>query len=118
MWKMLHPASPLEDIDSAFNTQCDESKHAAKLATQLKFYHPPLRQQRALHALIKDMLPVFDDLGVIQPVKNYECSIDTGTHPPIAYRGVTYGPHKTPTVESAINKLLTLAQICQVFFDG
>ena len=62
-----------------------------------------------------EMWPVVDDVGVTIHVKDYTCSIDTGTHPPIACRGVTYGPHETPIVEKAIHKLLPLKQIRQVF---
>ena len=86
MRKKLHPAPPLEDIDQAFNTQYDESKHAAKLAIQLKIDH------------FGNIVSVFADLGVTKAVKNYECSTDTDTHLPIACHGVTYGPHKTPIV--------------------
>ena len=82
--KSLHPAPPLGEIDPGFYTPYDESKHASKLSAKLKVDHLTPRQQRALCALIMEMWPVFDDAGVTIPVKDYTCSIDTGTHPPIA----------------------------------
>ena len=63
------------------------------------------------------MWPVFDDTGVTIPVEDYTCFINTVTHPPIACRGITYGPHETPIIQKAIHKLLSLKQIHQVF-DG
>ena len=63
------------------------------------------------------MRPFFDDMCVTQPVKNYKCSIDTGTHPSITCHGVIYGPHGIPIVEKAINMLLALKKIHQIF-DG
>jgi hypothetical protein len=98
--KRLHPAPCIDSIDPAFNTQYDESKHGEKLARELVIGHLSPVQQRALRDLIKKYWPVFDELGVIHPVKSYECEIDTGTHPPIACKSVTYGPLETPKIEA------------------
>ena len=98
LWKKLHPALPLEEIDPGFNTLYDESKHGAKSAAELNVDHLTPRQQRALHELIIEMWLVFDDAGVAIPAKDYTCSISTGTHPPTACRVDTYGPNETLTV--------------------
>ena len=100
--KRLHPAPPLYSIDPAFNTQYDESLHGTKLARELNIEHLSPFHQRALRDLIEMFLPIFDKRGVIQPVKSYECEIDTWNHPAIVYKSVTYGPLETQKIKKAI----------------
>jgi hypothetical protein len=38
------------------------------------------------------------DTGLFILVKDYECVIDTGSAPPIAVKGINYGPHETPII--------------------
>ena len=115
--KRLHPAPPLDSIDPAFNTTYNEAIHGEKLQSQLQLSHLPQAQQLCVLALVKKYWAVFDDKGVSVPVLDYECHIDTGSHPPISCRKVTYGPLESPKIQKAIDQLLDLHQIHQVF-DG
>ena len=121
MWKRLHHAPPLVDIDPAFNTKYDESKHAAMVALQLKidrFMHRHYRDVRDVRGLIIEIWPVFDNLGVTKTCRDCACLIDNDTHLPIVYCGVTYGLHGTLIIQKAINPLLDLKQIHQVSDGG
>ena len=84
-----HPAP--SSIDPLFNTPFEESKHGVILRNSLDLSHlqEPFRAQ--LITLIKKCWGVFNPAGIIMPVKDYECVIDTGTHAPIACKNVTYG---------------------------
>ena len=114
--KCRHPARLLDDIDPAFNTKFDPTIHSKDLK-ELKTGHLPPDNSSKLIALVKEFWCVFDKKGLLVPVKDYECVIDTGNHPPIACRNPNYGHHEIPIMKEAIGKLLELNQIKQVF-DG
>ena len=106
--KRLHPAPPLDTIDPDFNVAFDNIRHGPKLEKELNIDHLADPQQGRLRALIKEFWCVFNEKGVMIPVKDYECVIDTGNHAPIACKSVTYGILETPIIQQAISSLLEL----------
>ena len=114
--KRRHPARSLNDIDPEFNTQFDPALHGEALK-ELKTDHLPPDIASKLIELVKEFWCVFDKNGLLVPVKDYECVIDTGNHPPIACRNPRYGHHEIPLMKEAIDKLCELKQTKQIF-DG
>lgn len=115
--KRKHPLPPLNSIDPDFNTQFNESKHGEKLRRELNLEHLEPAQREKVKQLVMKYWPVFADEGVVVPVKDYECVIDTGTNRPVACKSVTYGELESPLIERDIAKLLRNKMIKQVF-DG
>lgn len=76
--KRKHPAPPLDKVDPQFFSPYDESKHGDHLRKQLPLFHLDASTRTAVHDLIKEFWSVFDDKGLFLPVKDYECSINTG----------------------------------------
>ena len=111
--KRRHPARPLNDIDPEFNTKFDPELHGEDIK-ELQTAHLPSDIASELIALVKEFWCVFDKRGLLVPVKDYECVIDTGNHPPIACRNPNYGHHEIPIMKDAIGKLLELNQTKQV----
>ena len=72
-------------------------------------------QGRRIRELLIKYYPVFADEGVVVPVKDYECVIDTGMNRPVSCRSVTYAPLETPLIKKDIAKLLRNKMIKQVF---
>ena len=102
LWKLRHPAPPIDEVDPSFNFAFDESLHGDRLRTQLNLSHLDDALQARIYTLIKKYWSVFDNRGVWVPIKNYECVIDTGDAPPIAVRNIRYGPKELPFMRKAI----------------
>ena len=115
--KRMHPARALSDIDPKFNNIFDEKLHREYLTKHLKVDHLPPHQQKVLEGLIISKWPVFNPIGLAVPVRDYVCTIDTGTNPPIAVKNPTYGPNESIIIEKAIAQLVSLGLAYQVF-DG
>jgi hypothetical protein len=71
-------------------------------------------ENEQLADLIKEFCLVFDDTGLFIPVKDYEYIIDTGSAPPIAVKGINYGPHETPIMRKCMAALEKLGCIYQI----
>ena len=95
----------MDDIDPNFGVEYDEALHGPILEKELKIDHLTPFQQAALKANIIKYWRVFSKEGVIMPVKDYECEIDTGNARPIACKNPTFGPLETPIIEKAIATL-------------
>ncbi len=79
--------------------------------------HLPNDIAQQLTELIKEFWCVFNEQGLFVPVKDYKCSIDTGSHCPIAAKKINYGPRESPIMERCIKQLLSLNQIEEIH-DG
>ena len=112
--KRKHPAPPLDKVDPQFFSPFDESKHGDLLRKHLPLTHLDASTRTAVHDLIKEFWSVFDDKGLFLPVKDYECSINTGSHPPISVKKIMYGPRESPIMQKAIASLAKVGQIRQV----
>ena len=113
--RRVHPARDLDDIDPRYFVEYDDTKHGEILRKD--FRPSPLltnEQNKQLVDLIKKYWCVFDEQGIFIPIKDYECDIDTGNSPPIAVKGINYGPHETPIMRKCIAKLAEIGHISQV----
>ena len=86
-------------------------KHGAHLRSDLNIAHLSIPQRTRLTALVKKYYRVFSKAGVVTPVKDYVCDIDTGAAKPICCRNPSFGPLETPVMERAIARLLKLGHI-------
>ena len=113
-----HPAPPLDEIDPRFLSHYDESVHGEKLRRELDLSHldPPVRD--AVTKLLQKYWSVFDDKGQFVPVKDYQCSIDTGNARPICVRAINYGPREIPIMRKCIASLEKLGHIRQIHDGG
>ena len=98
--KRMHPVPAT--VDPAFDIKYNEAKHGKILSENLDLTHLPQPIQLKVLSLIKKYWGVFDPRGLLLPVKDYECEIDTGNHPPVRCKNVTYGPLETPLIKKAI----------------
>jgi hypothetical protein len=113
------PPRSISDVDPDFNVQFDQALHGEQIEKELlsRITHLPQHQQRAIRGIVEEFWCLFDRKGLLMPIKDYLCEIDTGNHRPIAVKNPTYGPLETPIVEKAINQLVELNMARQVF-DG
>ncbi len=79
LWKRKHAAPPLDDIDPHFHLQYDEKIHGEKLRTELDLSHLDGTTRDLVYKLLNKYWSVFDDKGQFVLVKDYKCSIDTGS---------------------------------------
>ncbi len=86
--KLRHPPPPLNKVDPSFDFLFNEALHGAHLCQQLNLSHLNDTLQARIYALVKKYWSVFVERGVLVPVKNYECIIDTGDAPPIAVKNI------------------------------
>ena len=107
----------MSSVNPAFGEEYDAVKHAKHLQSDLNIAHLTLIQRERLTSLIKKYYRVFSKAGVVTPVKDYVCDIDTGSARPICCRNPTFGPLETPVMEHAMAKLLDLGHIRQII-DG
>jgi hypothetical protein len=107
----------LDDVDHAFFSAYNEAKHGAKLRSELELSHLDDTTQKLVYGLIQKYWSIFDDKGQFVTVKDYSCSIDTGSARPIAVKKIHYGPCKTPIMCECIASLEKLGQIHQIH-DG
>ena len=115
--KRIHNPPKLQDIDPNFGVEYDESKHGKVLRETLNISHLSPAQQKILTAVIIKHWRVFSKEGVITPVKDYVCEIDTGNAKPVRCKNPTFGPLETPVMEKAIAKLVEL-KLCDPIIDG
>ena len=114
--KRKHPAPSLSDIDPNFGVEYDESKHGDIIKADLlpKITHLTPEQQKIIVDVVKSKWRVFSKEGVVVPIKNYECEIDTGNAQPIACKKAVFGPREAPIIEAAIAKLVELDHVYQI----
>jgi hypothetical protein len=88
--KRKHPAPQLDDVDACFEAHYDKACHGEQLRSDLDLYHlvPPIRDH--VYNLLQKYWSVFDDKGLFIPVKDYKCSIDTGSARPICVTKINY----------------------------
>ena len=80
LWKLKHPQPDLDaPIDLLFYAPFIAEKHEAKMRKDMDLSHLSPTTQEKLYQIIRDHWSVFDKKGVLVPVKNYECVIDTGS---------------------------------------
>ena len=115
--KRRHPAPPIDQVDDAFFDVYNESKHGEKLRSQLKIDHLQPEAQQQVIALVKKYWSVFSDKGLNVPVKDYECTIDTGSAAPVHAGKINYGPRETIIMRRCIASLEKLNHIVQIH-DG
>ena len=93
----MDPLAPaLNVVDPAFLSIYDKAKHGQKLRSELDLSHLDKQTQTLVYRLIQKYWSVFDDKGQFLPVRDYTCSIDTGSARPIAVKKIHYGPQETP----------------------
>jgi hypothetical protein len=90
--KWQHPAPPLDEIAPRFDAKYNKATHGARLRKELNlsYLNPPMREW--IYKLLQKYWSVFDDKGLFVPVKDYKCSIDTGSAHPIFVEKINYGP--------------------------
>jgi hypothetical protein len=86
----------LDDVDPAFLSIYDEAKHGSELRSELNLSHLDKPTQAIVYPLIQKYWSVFDDKGQFLPVRDYTCSIDTGSARSIAVKKFHYGPREIP----------------------
>ena len=115
--KLKHPAPALDNVDPAFLSIYDEAKHGQKLRSELDLSHLDKPTQILVYRLIQKYWSVFDDKGQFLPVRDYTCSIDTGSARPIAVKKIHYGPREIPIMRKCIASLKKMGHIRQIH-DG
>jgi hypothetical protein len=112
--KHKHPAPPLDNIDPRFYSTFDEAHHGEKLRSKVDLSHlePAVREQ--VYKLLQKYLSVFCDKGQFVPVKDYKCSINTGSVRPICLKKIIYGPWEILIMRRCISSLAKLGHIRQV----
>ncbi len=85
LWMRKHAARPLDDIDPRFLSQYDEKIHGEKLHKDIDLSHLDGTTRDLVYKLLQKYWSVFDDKGQFVPVKDYKCSIDTGSARPICF---------------------------------
>ena len=73
--------------------------------------------QTLVYRLIQKYWSVFDDKGQFIPVRDYTCSIDTGSARPIAVKKIHYGPREIPIMCKCIASLEKMGHSRQIH-DG
>jgi len=69
----------LDDIDPRFLSQYDEKINGEKLRKEIDLSHLDGTTRDLVYKLLQKYWSVFDDKGQFVPVKDYKCSIDTGS---------------------------------------
>ena len=77
--KHKHATPPLDDINPRFHLHYVEKIHGEKLRTELNLSHLDGTTRDLVYKLLQKYWSVFDDKGQFVPVKDYKCSIDTGS---------------------------------------
>ena len=113
----MHNAPPIDDIDPNFGEEYDEDIKSKMICTELNIAHLAHFQCSILIVVIKLYWRIFSKKGVICPVKNYECKIDSGNACHIACKIPSFVPLETPHIEKAIAKLVELGHAKQIH-DG
>jgi hypothetical protein len=67
-----------------------------------------------VYNLLQKYWSVFGNKGQFILVKDYKCSIDTGTAHPICMKKINYGPHEIPIMRKCITSLAKLGHIRQI----
>jgi hypothetical protein len=91
-----------------------EGHHREHLHQELDLSHldPPIHDQ--VYKLLQKYWSVFDKKGLFVPVKDYQCSINTGSARPICVKKINYGPRKIPIMKRCISLLEKLDHIRQI----
>jgi hypothetical protein len=112
--KQIHPMPALNDINPQFATTYDKTVHGARLRKELDLSHlnPPVWD--VIYKLLQKYWPVFDDKGLFIPVKDYKCSIDTGSAHLICIKKIHYELREIPIMWRCISSLKKLGLICQI----
>ncbi len=118
LWKWKHPAPPLDDVNPRFHADYDESLHGNKLCKELDLSHLALGLRTKVYALLQKHWSVFDNKGQLIPVKDYKCSINTGSVRPICVKNINYGPPETPIMQKCTTSLEKLGHIRQIHGGG
>ena len=103
-------------MDPNFGEEFNLATHGPEL-DQISLSHLTISQQSTLKSLLQKDWRIFSKKGVTVPVKDYQCEIDTGNARPVACKNPTFGPLELPIIKKAIEKLLELGHIRQIF-DG
>ena len=111
----MDPLAPaLDVVDPAILSIYDEAKHGQKLRSELDLSHLDKPTQTLVYRLIQKYWSVFDDKGQFIPVRDYTCSIDTGSARPIAVKKIHYGLHEIPIMCKCIASLEKMGHIRQI----
>jgi hypothetical protein len=99
---MQAPCSPPGQHYPRFKEIYGEVHHGEHLCKELDLSHldTPVRNQ--VCKLLQKYWSVFDDKGLFIPVKDYKCSIDTGSARPICVKKINYGPQEIPIMKCCI----------------
>ena len=116
--KRKHAAPPLDDVDPRFLSHYDEKIHGEKLRTEIDLSHLDGTTRDLVYKLLQKYWSVFDDKGQFVPVKDYKCSIDTGSARPICVKNINYGPREVPIMRKCIASLEKLGHIRQIHGGG
>jgi hypothetical protein len=94
---LRHPMTNLDGpIDPRFDHPFIPEEHKDIMYKQADLSHLDPDQQEQVYNLIREFWSVlFEERGVFDPVKNYECIINTGTARPIAIKKILYGERET-----------------------
>ena len=79
-----------------------------ELNKELNLSHPPTNVQKLVRNLVIEYWSFFADRGLLVPLKDYECIINTGTAQPISVSKINYAPRKTPIMCKCIAALYEL----------
>ncbi len=112
--KCKHAVPPLDKINPQFHSHYDEAHHGQKLCGNLSLSHLDNAMQDAVHKLLQKYWSIFDDKGRLVPVKDYKCSINTGSAQPICIKKINYGPREIPIMRRCISSLEKLGHIQQI----
>jgi hypothetical protein len=112
--KRKHPASPLDDIDPSFEAHYDKATHGTWLQQELNltYLNPPMWE--GIYKLLQKYWSVFDNKCLFILVKDYKCSIGTGSTRPICIKKIHYGPQEIPSMRKCISTLAKLDPMHQI----
>jgi hypothetical protein len=106
--KSKHPAPPLNDVDPRFEAHYNKARHTEQLHSELHLSHLELPIPDHLYSLLQNYWSVF------KPVKEYKCSINTGSTWLICVKKINYGPWEIPIMKLCISSLAKLGHIHQI----
>jgi hypothetical protein len=112
--KRKHPDPPINNIDPRFLSHYEKGNHGNKMHSKVDLSHLDKTVRNQVYMFIQKYWLVFDDKGHFIPVKDYQCSVDTGSARPIRAKKINYGPCKSPIMCKCIALLKKLGHIHQI----
>ena len=99
LWKEKTPLPPRADI----RVYCRADEPELLMAAKVDHLEPSLRKQ--VIEIIQEYWDVFWNEGVLQPIRGYQFTIDTGDATPVCCRQPRYGAFESPIIQKQVDAL-------------